>query len=125
MSIKSLNCEEVNELSDIQEKKVVDSKGGNKSTDAKFVSCLQTHAKDKNGNVSEVNELKYIIDTYFKEHKDNPELYKALCKCCKEKEEPVSDLDKLINGNKTEREEFMECLELHEVNIVLEALSKL
>ena len=119
MAIKDLNCNTVTKLSDIQQEDVIDPNGGNKPTDAKLVSCLQTHYLDKNGNKVEYNELKEIIKKKFPNHIDNPALYKALCKCCKEKEMPKSEISKILNGDKTQRELFYECLGEKALSIII------
>jgi len=85
MSLKDLDCNKVKKLEDIQnEGKYIVPSGQNNPRDSKLVSCLQTHYKGRLG-IEEYNELEYIIDTHFKEYKEDEFLYKALCGCCKEK----------------------------------------
>jgi RNAse (barnase) inhibitor barstar len=112
MSLKDLDCDKVTKLEDIQnEGKYVDPSGKNNPTDRKFVSCLQTHYKDKFGIEEEYNELEYIIDTHFKEYKGDEFLYKVLCECCKEKEEYKKSADSFRDLLTTQRDRFVECVQ--------------
>ena len=119
MAIKDLNCNTVTKLSDIQQEDVIDPNGGNKSTDSKLVSCLQTHYLDKEGNKVEYNELKEIIKDKFPNYIGNPALYKALCECCKKKEMPKPKIREILNGDKTQRELFYECLDEKALSIII------
>ena len=112
ISLKDLDCDKVRKLEDIQnEGKYVDPSGKNNPTDRKFVSCLQTHYKDKFGIEEEYNELEYIIDTHFKEYKGDEFLYKVLCECCKEKEEYKKSADSFRDLLTTQRDRFVECVQ--------------
>jgi len=119
MAIKDLNCAGVTKLKDIQKEDVIDDNGGNKPADKKLVSCLQTHYLDKYGNKVEYNELKEIVKEKFPNDINNPALYKALCECCKEKEAPKTEIRKILDSDKTQRELFYECLEKKNIEIIL------
>lgn len=110
ISLKDLDCDKVTKLEDIQnEGKYVDPGGQNNPRDSKLVSCLQTHYKGRLG-IEEYNELEYIIDTHFKEYKEDEILYKALCVCCKEKEGYKKSEDNFRDMLTTQRDRFVECV---------------
>lgn len=111
MSLKELNCTQVTKLQDIQnEGDYIDPTGDHNPYDRKLVSCLQTHYKTKSGSIEEYNELQYIIDEHFQDKRNDPSLYKALCECCKEKENNRFSADRLKNLLSTERNRFIECV---------------
>ena len=110
MSLKDLDCDKVRKLEDIQnEGEYIDRSGQNNPRDSKLVSCLQTHYKGRLG-IEEYNELEYIIDTHFKEYKEDEILYKALCVCCKEKEGYKKSEDNFRDMLTTQRDRFVECV---------------
>ena len=110
MSLKDLDCDKVRKLEDIQnEGEYIDRSGHNNPRDSKLVSCLQTHYKGRLG-IEEYNELEYIIDTHFKEYKEDEILYKALCVCCKEKEGYKKSEDNFRDMLTTQRGRFVECV---------------
>jgi len=107
IATKDINCENVEKLSDFQIGKVIDDNGGNKHGDSLKVSCRQTHYKAKDGTAKPANELFEMIEDHYETYKDNSSFYKALCKCCQEKQKKVTRFtDTLLN----ERERFHNCL---------------
>jgi len=125
MSLKDLDCQNVRKLEDIQdEDRYIDPSGRNNPYDKELVSCLQTHYKNRFGNEEEYNELKYIIDEYFADNKNNPSLYKALCECCKEKIDYKNSNNNFRKLLSTERDRFMDCMNNKMKNLLFERLAK-
>lgn len=124
MALKDLDCDKVRKLEDIQnEGKYIDPSGMNNPRDKKLVSCLQTHYKDNLGIEQEYNELEYIIDEHFKDKKNDPSLYKALCECCKEKEAYKKSPDNLRELLSTQRDRFLECMNKKMRSLLVERLT--
>lgn len=82
MKLSEIDCSKVKNLEDIQGRGTVDKTGKHKGTDRKKVSCMQKYYLDEYGNEKPKNEIKSMINNYYKKYKNDEDFYKALCECC-------------------------------------------
>lgn len=85
MSLSNIDCSKVKNLDDIQGDGTVDQTGENKGIDKGKVACLQKYYLDDKKNKKEANEMKLMINKYYKNYESDEEFYQALCSCCQEK----------------------------------------